>query len=338
MIVRITVALALVVLPVAAVPGTATAKPTIEQVKRQVEALRTDAEKASEEYNATRERLRSLQVRVQAAKVRMAQQRRQVGIARRELGRLAAETYKSGELSGLSLFLGDDPDAVMAQTGLLATLGERQADVVEELRVQEARLRADTADVQRQSTALATASASLRTSSRAVRAKLDEAQAVLSRLEAGQRAELARITRAAERRALEAVGSRGPAPESCDASHLGAGSARVQKVLRYACEHLGDPYVWGASGPRGFDCSGLTQQAWARAGVSLPHNAAMQANYGRSVSASQLKPGDLVFYHRPISHTGIYIGDGLMIHAPHSGDVVRIAAVRYGSLVAAVRL
>jgi cell wall-associated NlpC family hydrolase len=116
-------------------------------------------------------------------------------------------------------------------------------------------------------------------------------------------------------------------------------SGRVGKVLAYACAHLGDAYVWAAAGPTTFDCSGLTMQAWAAAGVSLPHNAEAQSHDGSPVAPTlaSLQPGDLIFYHSPISHVGIYIGRGLMIHAPHTGTVVTIASVQWASAVAAAR-
>ncbi|GAB3824330.1 C40 family peptidase [Dactylosporangium cerinum] len=99
----------------------------------------------------------------------------------------------------------------------------------------------------------------------------------------------------------------------------------VSAVLAYAKAQLGKPYVWAAAGPNGFDCSGLVVASYARAGIKLPHQTGGLIGRGRSVSRAQLQPGDLVF---PSSgHVGIYLGDGMMIHAPHPGDHVRIAKV-----------
>ena len=99
----------------------------------------------------------------------------------------------------------------------------------------------------------------------------------------------------------------------------------VSAVLAYARAQLGKPYVWAAAGPNGFDCSGLVVASYARAGIKLPHQTGGLIGRGRSVSRAQLQPGDLVF---PSSgHVGIYLGDGMMIHAPHPGDHVRIAKV-----------
>ncbi|MET7420842.1 C40 family peptidase [Dactylosporangium sp. NPDC005555] len=99
----------------------------------------------------------------------------------------------------------------------------------------------------------------------------------------------------------------------------------MSAVIAYAKAQLGKPYVWAAAGPNGFDCSGLVVASYARAGITLPHQTGGLIGRGRSVSRAQLQPGDLVF---PSSgHVGIYLGDGMMIHAPHPGDHVRIGKV-----------
>jgi cell wall-associated NlpC family hydrolase len=102
----------------------------------------------------------------------------------------------------------------------------------------------------------------------------------------------------------------------------------AQTAINAALSQLGKPYVWGGTGPNGYDCSGLTQWAYRQAGITLPRVAAAQAGYGTPVSRSQLQPGDLVFFYSPISHVGIYLGNGQMVHAPTSGDVVKISPLQ----------
>jgi cell wall-associated NlpC family hydrolase len=115
--------------------------------------------------------------------------------------------------------------------------------------------------------------------------------------------------------------------------------AAAAQAVKFALGQVGKPYVYGAAGPGSYDCSGLTMAAYATAGISLPHSAAQQYNYGHHVSASQLKPGDLMFYYSPIGHVTIYIGDNLMVSAPQDGeDVSVVPANTGGDYVGATRL
>jgi cell wall-associated NlpC family hydrolase len=110
---------------------------------------------------------------------------------------------------------------------------------------------------------------------------------------------------------------------------VAAPNAAAQTAVDTALAQQGKPYVWAGAGPDAYDCSGLTQFAYAAAGVALPHNAEMQSTFGVPVSRADLRPGDLVFFYSPIGHVGIYIGNGQMVHAPTSGDVVRVVNIDY---------
>ncbi len=115
-------------------------------------------------------------------------------------------------------------------------------------------------------------------------------------------------------------------------------SSPAQIAVQTAFQQLGVPYTYGGASPQtGFDCSGLTMYSWAAAGVSLPHNSQAQYNAIPHVSQSQLQPGDLVFFYQPISHVGIYVGDGMMVHAPHTGGVVEEVAVFWSDFSGAGR-
>ena len=103
------------------------------------------------------------------------------------------------------------------------------------------------------------------------------------------------------------------------------GTGKAAEALRYAMGKIGTPYVWGASGPSSFDCSGLTMWAYKQVGINLPHYTGSQFNAGTHVSRGDLQPGDLVFFYSDLHHMGIYVGGGKMLHAPHTGDVVKIA-------------
>lgn len=301
-------------------------KPTAAEAAKRVQELRDRAEQSTERYNGLREQLASLGVRLAAARARVAAQQKRLTAARGALGEILAETYKQGDLSGLALFLGDNPDAALEQSGVVATLGERRSAAFQQLRDEQARLTADATDLATQQKRIADASADLQRLRTTVSDQLQAAQQELARLQAGERA------------AVERLLNGGDTNIGCSQAGVEP-SGRAGAVLRYACAHLGDPYVWAADGPSTFDCSGLTMRAWQAAGVSLPHNADAQSHYGTRVQPSEaaLQPGDLVFFHSPISHVGIYIGRGLMIHAPHTGTVVKIAKVQWASAVAAAR-
>ncbi|MBT3079396.1 NlpC/P60 family protein [Streptomyces bacillaris] len=132
----------------------------------------------------------------------------------------------------------------------------------------------------------------------------------------------------------------GTSPGSGTGTGTGAGSgyaAKAEKVLAFARAQIGKPYVWGATGPSSYDCSGLTKAAWREAGVTLPRTTWDQVKVGTRVATSDLQPGDLVFFYDDISHVGIYKGDGMMIHAPKPGANVREESIYYMPIYGSVR-
>jgi cell wall-associated NlpC family hydrolase len=99
----------------------------------------------------------------------------------------------------------------------------------------------------------------------------------------------------------------------------------------------GEPYRYGAAGPSSFDCSGLTSYSWKAAGISIPRTSRTQSTYGRAVSRTSLRPGDLVFFYSPVSHVAIYIGNGYVVHAPTTGSVVKTTKLSYMNSFAGAR-
>lgn len=119
-----------------------------------------------------------------------------------------------------------------------------------------------------------------------------------------------------------------PAPQEESSTQSGSGSSVLgEEIVAYAKQFLGVPYVWGGNGPNSFDCSGLTSYVYRHFGINLPRTSQQQRNVGQTVSAAEAQPGDMVNYY---THVGIYIGNGMMIHAPKPGSYVQIVAV-YGS-------
>lgn len=335
------VAVALAAGPLVPTGASAAPKQSIEQIRKQLDDLHDQAEAATERYNDLREEISSLNVRLLAAQTKLAEQQKAVAAARAALGKVAADTYKAGDLATLSLFLSDQPDKFVAANGLLVSLGDRKASAMDDLLRQQQLLVATMTEVQEQKDRLEQARRDLQKTRAEVERRLAAATELLARLTADERSRLGNLQAGQDRTSLEDLGIKVPASGrlSCADVPIVAPNARVAKVLAYACAQLGDPYRWAGDGPRDFDCSGLTMMAWKQAGVSIPHSSQQQAKYGTRISKDNLQPGDLVFFHASISHVGIYIGKGLMLHAPRTGDVVKIAPMRYNSSFAtAVRL
>ena len=118
-----------------------------------------------------------------------------------------------------------------------------------------------------------------------------------------------------------------PAGVAVAAAPAAAPNAAAQTAVDTALAHLGAPYVWAGTGPGAFDCSGLTQFAYRAAGISVPHSSRLQSTLGVPVSRADLRPGDLVFFYSPVSHVGMYIGHGQMVHAPTTGSVVKVVSL-----------
>lgn len=315
-------------------------KPTIEQVRKRVKDLTGQAEVATERYNDLREQIAGLNVRLEAATVKMAEQQKIVLRARTELARVAADTYKAGDLAPLELFFSDRPDSYASASGVLLSLDDRKRRAMQDVLSQQQAMVGMVTDVQEQQQHLAKARKDLQATRSDIERKIGEQTALLNRLSAAERERLRRLEANETRQTLQEAGIKVPASGTlkCDDLPVAPPNARVAKVLAYACAQIGDPYRWGGDGPASFDCSGLTMMAWRQAGVSLPHSSQLQARYGTKVQVSALQPGDLVFFYSGLSHVGIYVGRSAMLHAPQTGDHVRIAGLGNRTIVAAVRL
>lgn len=271
---------------------------------------------ADEAYDAARAQAAELQQKIDGLQARISAENRARDALHRTLGMQAALQYRGGSMSGLELVLNDDPSAYLNAALVGEELATENTRTLRSLVEDEARLAADRA---------------------LVRADLVRQQAAVAAAQARKNAALAAADRARE--IFDALGGAGrqavnAAGEGVDAGrvHLTAvaPNARAAAAVAYAESKVGDPYVYAAAGPGAFDCSGLTMAAWARGGVALPHNAAAQAAKLPAVAVSQLEPGDLVFYSYdggPIGHVAVYVGNGLVVHAPRPGEDVQYGNV-----------
>ncbi|UKY52223.1 C40 family peptidase [Streptomyces inhibens] len=336
-------------------------KPTIEEVKQKVDGLYRQAEVATQKYNAAKEHADHQRDTVDGLLNAAAKRAEKMNESRRELGMFASAQYRTGGMNPTAqLMLAKDPQQFVDRNHLMERLTGRQKQAVTDYQEQQAAATRQRAEATRSLEQLQTSQASLKESKRAVQDKLAEARQLLSRLTAQEKARLAELERqkeaAAKRKAEEEArrqqererqqqqqdggGSTGgqTGGGSTDGGSTGDSSTtKAEKALAFARAQIGKPYVWGATGPTSYDCSGLTQAAWKAAGVDLPRTTWDQVKVGQRVATSDLKPGDLVFFYDDISHVGMYIGGGKMIHAPHPGANVREESIYYMPIYGSVR-
>ncbi|WP_285600818.1 NlpC/P60 family protein [Kineosporia sp. NBRC 101731] len=316
--------------------ASAAPNPSVSSVKKKVEKLRSEADTAAEDYVETREKLKSTKIKLKAAKKNVGKQEDRVTALKKQVGLLAAESYKRGELSTLSLLLSDDPEALLAQSGYLPSLAERQSGALNNLADAQTALLDTQKSMEKQVKTIQASQVKMKKSKETAEKKLAAAEAELSTLEAAERA-AADVDPSGGASSGSGSVPTGGGGGDCASGIAAAPSSAAKAAIQFACNQRGLPYVWAADGPSSYDCSGLTMKAYAAGGVSLPHSSRMQAGYGTSISNSALQAGDLVFFGSPINHVGIYLGNGMMVHAPQTGDVVKVATV-WTTPTAAVRL
>ncbi|MBA6433552.1 C40 family peptidase [Streptomyces sp. GMR22] len=284
---------------------------TPAQVKAKVDEYQREAEEATERYNGAREKADKARRTLDALRDQAARRTTRLNTARNALGAFATAQYRSGTIApALQLALSSSPEQYLQRASLVERAGSRQAALIATVGRQERKLRQVRGEAADRLAALRASRAAAAHHKRTVQEKLAAADRLLDRLTLEQRQRLL-----AARDGDKAAGSPAPA------------EGRAARAVSYAYAALGKPYVWGATGPHGYDCSGLTQAAWRAAGVALPRTTYTQINAGQRVTRDQLAPGDLVFFYSGISHVGLYIGGGRMIHAPHPGAPVRLASV-----------
>ena len=241
---------------------------------------------------------------------------------------IAQSGYTGTTRSRVAAFLGSDSaDDLVAQMTTIDLLAEHTDGVLTE--VATAQAQADAARTAAD-TAAAEATAALTT----LQEQQAQVQAQVDRYEA----DFTRLTAAEQARVTTTLAGPVLAAPSASAAAAAAPGPAAATAVQTALAQIGDPYVWGSSGPDGFDCSGLTQYAYAAAGISLPHSSRAQSTLGTPVSRSQLMPGDLVYFYSPVSHVGIYVGDGKMVHARTHGLPVAVTSVDQAGYRGAVRV
>ncbi|MFJ8887194.1 C40 family peptidase [Streptomyces sp. NPDC102402] len=314
-------------------PAAGPAPQSVAGLLKQLQTLYQKTEEAGELYNGTEEELKKRTAEAGELRAELARARAALTSGRRDAGRLARDQYQgnTGFSVYLRLLLAEDPARALEQSHVIEraqagrsavvdrlTGAERHAEVVAaKSRAAQERQRALTAQRKKQRDT--------------VRSRLKGIEAMLASLSAEQ---LAALTALEEKNIGEA--------QTALAASGALGSTRLPseeggEAVRYAIEQIGKPYVWGAEGPDSFDCSGLTSQAWADAGRTIPRTSQEQWRELPRVPVGSLRPGDLVVYFPKATHVALYIGDGLVVQAPRPGASVKVSPLASNPLLGAVR-
>ncbi len=304
------------------VPATpALAEPDIKDVKARVDRLYHEAEAAQERLHDARLDLVDLRRDLAGLKADQQRQDERLDAVRDQVSDAVVRQLEGEGISTVGqIVVSDDPGSFLDSLSTMSSFNDLQANLLADYDTE-----LEALDIRREATGARTAEIAeltdqLSAEKSTVDAKLAEAKSVLADLETEER-----------ERVLASRGSTTRVPTSVPAS------GRAAAAVQYAMAQVGDAYVYGAMGENAFDCSGLTMRAWAQAGVSLPHSSGAQFGSGPRIAAGDLQPGDLVFYYSPISHVGIYIGNGLIVHAANPGTGVAVTGVHSMPYVGAVR-
>jgi cell wall-associated NlpC family hydrolase len=289
----------------------------LDKAQTKVDRLFHEAEVASERYNDAKATLESTRLRLRSLDADRDRQQRKVDTMRSQVATLVVDEYQTGALSTASqVVLSSNPEAFLDNLSAVTSYNSQRGQVMSDYATQIERLDLRDAAVRDEMKSLAGLEKRLETEKKTIDTKAAAAKEVLDGLKAEARA------------AMMSGTWDGPIPDA---------SGRAGVALKYAMAQVGDSYVYGATGPNAYDCSGLTMTAWGQAGVGLPHSSSAQYSSGPRVPESQLQPGDLVFYYSPISHVGIYIGNGQIVHAANPGSGVTTAPLHSMPYVGAVR-
>jgi cell wall-associated NlpC family hydrolase len=315
----------------------------VAELLTDLQQLYRKAEEATEAYNATEEKLKKQRAETDRLDRALARTRLSLHDSRGAAGRLARQQYQSStDISPyVTLLLARDPQHAIDQGHVIGRLARERAGTVGRLTGNERKAR-DLARKARKALDDQLALTERRKKERdEVRERLHDVEELLASLSRDQLTALAAfekegITKAQEKfMASGALGNVGNGGGS--STGIRKPSAEGDRALRHAVRQLDKPYVWGAEGPKSYDCSGLTSQAWAEAGTPIPRTSQEQWKRLKRIPLTELRPGDLVVYFPKATHVALYLGDGMVVQAPRPGAKVKVSPIAANPVLGAVR-
>ncbi|MET7284949.1 NlpC/P60 family protein [Streptomyces sp. NPDC005573] len=313
-----TAAAAAVVLSANAANAAPSEKLSKDQVKSKVDELYEQAEQATEKLDGAQEKQHKLQKEISTIQDNVARGQQDLNALRDGLGSMATAQYRSGGIDpSVQLFLSSNPDDYLDKASTLDQLSSQQVEALQKVQDKQRELAQVRAEATEKLKDLSATRTELGKKKSEVKAKLAEAQRLLNTLTAKEKAKLAADQERASRSSTERVDLGAPATSS----------GRAAAAFNAARSQIGKPYSYGTAGMATFDCSGLTSWAYGQAGVSIPRTSEAQTTLGPHLGMSQLQVGDLVFFYGDLHHVGLYAGNGQVLHAPHTGAVVRYEAM-----------
>ncbi|HEY5785228.1 MAG TPA: NlpC/P60 family protein [Microlunatus sp.] len=314
-----------------AAPQLAQADPplTVDEAKAQIVELETEAAAIDQEYVGVKQGLALSAATLKLKKADVKSQTAKVQRLRVQAGQVALAQFQNRHLDAAAkLLLSEDTDEFLSQISTVEKVSENQNSALQDYQEEQAKLtelerstETETAQLKKEQAELD----KLRVSSDS---KIAESKTVLAKLTEEERQRIAAEEQKAREEAQAAAeGTTTGTTQTSTSTTSVDGSSKGATALAFAKSQLGKPYRYASAGPNAYDCSGLTSAAWAKAGVSLPRTSQTQIGVGRSVSKSELQPGDLVFYYGGITHVGLYAGNGQIVHAPRPGKSVEYASL-----------
>ncbi len=324
----------------------ADARAKADQVQRQLDALDAQVASAAEAYNAAQVQLDETKVKISENKKLLNASQQNLEVSRVELSNMLVDAYRRGDPDIVAFLLtADSIDSLVDQSRFMQRVTAHAANIVRDVRTYSADVKRHAKELQQEKTDRKSAVQSRARERSAALAALAQRQRLLNSLSGRIRAIIQR--REAARSAADAAlgvnaaailagaslgengdfsvgGSIGGSSDYSSSIPAPASSSSGGAAASAALTQLGTPYVWGGGAPGGFDCSGLIAWAYAQVGISLPHYSAAQYAMGVPVPLDSLEPGDLVSFHGS-GHMGIYIGGGQYVHAPQTGDFVKVS-------------